>query len=799
MRGFHTHFNYLGLALIIAALGTSQCLWADDIEIDLGGTSAAAPKATPGAPTRQPSSGNVENSSAEKASIPGEGAGTGKKTSAGKSAPKVDRMTVLSDKEGQTKIKVDGSHLPKPTVEKLSSNKILIKLTKTKLNIPAKIDENDPLVKTIRSSMHRPMTAWIVLDVIDVEKVNLSKTDTGFELLLSAKTGGKSEPVAAESTGGKETGTGENPSSTEKGLFSRLTDISYKPIEGGVKLVLTSDNPAKYTIRKLEQPEKLVLRFHNTKLEVKDKAKKFNTGDVELQKGGLISVELRQIGPSFSPISEAILTLVPGTVDQLDRNLNQVVITLSAPPPAEKAVEKKGNLNQLVSMELESADLNAVVKMLGNEAGFDVDLVSGGLSGVVNEKFKDVPLKTALADILSAGNYDYDVQGNTLRIGLRTDLIKTKGSLPHITELITPSGGMVPAQFDTLVRSIVKPSNASLSVVDPVRNVIVLNGTPSDIEDYKRAIKDLKLDASTNSDRITRVVKLNYADPAQTTAILTPYLTPVGKVQQDPRTNNLVIWETASNMGVLLELIKELDVRSPQVLIESNIVEVDDEKDLNMGINWNVHRTTGDPTLTGIYSDPSQAVNSGLFGFGTIKSGLNINATLSALEGRKKAKIISRPRVATASGVAAEINTTENVVVGTETTTITNGIATQTVAFIQLPLPIDLKVKPLITDDGRISSAVTVTVTSQTGPAVNVAGVQGPPPTSVQTANTTMTTKNGDTIVIGGLVRDTVQDNVEGIPLLSSLPIIGTLFQQKSYTHQKVELVIFITSTILED
>src|SRR5579885_173958 len=267
MRGFHTHFNYLGLALTIAALGTCQYLWADDIEIDLGGTAASAPKATPGASAGKPSSGVVKNPSTEKASIPAKGTGNGGKVSAVKSASKVDQVVVLPGQAGLTKIQVDGSHLPKPTVEKLSSNKILIKLAKTKLSIPAKIDENDPLVKAIRSSMHRPMTAWIVLDVIGVEKINLSKTDKGFELLLSSKTSGKNAPVAVESTGG--TGADENSSSAEKGLFSRLTDISYKPIEGGVKLVLTSDNPAKYTIRKLEQPEKLVLRFHNTKLEVK--------------------------------------------------------------------------------------------------------------------------------------------------------------------------------------------------------------------------------------------------------------------------------------------------------------------------------------------------------------------------------------------------------------------------------------------------------------------------------------------------------------------------------------------------
>ena len=81
-----------------------------------------------------------------------------------------------------------------------------------------------------------------------------------------------------------------------------------------------------------------------------------------------------------------MLTVLPGTTNQIDRDLNQVIVTLAAPPILQQnATEKKGNLNQLVSMELESADLNAVVKTLADESGFDVDFVSGPLVGVVNE------------------------------------------------------------------------------------------------------------------------------------------------------------------------------------------------------------------------------------------------------------------------------------------------------------------------------------------------------------------------------------------------------------------------------
>jgi type II secretory pathway component GspD/PulD (secretin) len=510
-------------------------------------------------------------------------------------------------------------------------------------------------------------------------------------------------------------------------------------------------------------------------------------------------MELRQIGPQFSPISEVILTLVPGTLNEIDRDLNQVVITLMAPVVVEKPTEKKADINQLVSMDVEGADLNAVIKTLASESGFDVDFVSGPVTGVVNEKFQKVPLKIALSNLLAPASYDYEVQGNRIRVGTQTILKSSKVSLPKITEIIRPTGGMAPTQLDLLVRAILDVNNASISAIDTVRNVIVLNGTVADVAEYKKTIDDLKLGSDSMGDRITKVVKLNYSDPGVVTGILSAYLTPVGKVQIEPRTTSLIIWETAANMGVLLELIKELDIKSPQVLIESNIVEVDKENALNLGFNWNLSKTTGDPTVSGSFINPLQntSINAASLAFGTVKDNMDISGTINALETKQLGNVISRPRVATASGVPAEIDSIENVIYSTVSQTIgLGGVVTNTTTYTTLPLPVDLKITPRITNDGRITTIINASVTSQTGPP---AGAGAPPPTSIQTATTTITIKNGQTIVIGGLVRDTLQDTYNGIPLLMNLPLIGDLFQQKSLQHTKVELVIFITPSIIQD
>jgi len=184
------------------------------------------------------------------------------------------------------------------------------------------------------------------------------------------------------------------------------------------------------------------------------------------------------------------------------------------------------------------------------------------------------------------------------------------------------------------------------------------------------------------------------------------------------------------------------------------------------------------------------------FTFGTVKDNTSINAEIQALETKKKGKIISRPRIATASGIPAEIDTIQNVIVQTVSTILVPNAGTQqTIGFTTVPVPINLKVTPRITDDGRITTQMAVTVTSITG----ASAVGSPPPTSVEEAQTTITTKNGETIVIGGLVQETITDEEDGVPLLEDLPIVGSLFQSKNHVHQKQELIIFVTPTLIED
>lgn len=708
------------------------------------------------------------------------------------------------------KVVVKGKALPNPTISHLDGGRILLKLADCRLSKPATVTGTG-LVKMARWAMHGK-DAHVVLVSDSGVHGKIETVEGGFAFVYekgegktsatqkSAEVPKATDPpmetpkvvVSAGST--KPTVETKGPEALVPTPLSRLIGQAFKSTENGWKVILTLDSTARYKVMKLTGPDRVLVHFSNTKLDLseKDVRKKFEGAKAK----GLLAMNCRQYAEKPQPIAEVELTLAPGATFQVDRDANQVVLVVTSLPSTEPLASKMGTLGQLVSVDVDGADLRTVLKTMGQEAGYDTD-ISDAVSGSVTQRLKEIPLRTALAVLLTPGGYEYEVEGNLLRIGSTAYLQTSKALMPHLTEIIS-AGGITPAQLDTLVRAILPASNASRSTVDATRNAVVLYGTAGDVAEYKSAMRDLKLD-SAESDRITRVVKLNYADPATTSSLLIPYLTPMGKVQVDARSESLVLWETANNMGVLLELIKEIDVPLQEVLLESTIVEVNISKVDDIGVRWSASRS-GNPSLSGtLTQNATNSVNPGELSFGLLKSGFDVNATLSMLETHQNGKVISRPKIATLNGQAAQIQTIENVVYITQSLTINNGTSTTTTTSYTLPLPISLNVTPRITDDGKITTSIAVTITSISGSAVALpGGGQAQPPTTTQQANTALTVKNGETIVIGGLVRDTVQDNVQRIPLLGSLPVLGTLFRNTTKTTKKVELIIFITPTLLE-
>jgi len=710
---------------------------------------------------------------------------------------------------GEGKVSVLGKNVPEPKISNLDGGRVLMVFKGSALAKPSLSVTGTGLVKTARWAAHGA-DAHVVLVVTKALKGTGSKDEGGYTYkfdsvpetssLSTSATAKKAEAQAAKPATKAEVAAipaSTNPSNQEAPAVlpaARLIGQAMKSTENGWKIILTLDSPARYKVLKLTSPDRVLVHFENTKLDVaeKDLRKKLDGAKSK----GLLSMEARQIIQKPQPRAEVLVTLAPGASFQVDRDANQVVLGVTQSSVVSSPVAKTANLNQNVSLDVSNADLRLVIQSLAQEAGFESE-VSASVTTTVNQHLKDVPLKTALAILLTPGQYKYEVDGNMIRVGTADELQVTKALLPHRTEIIS-AGGMKATNLQSLVDSILPETNTAKTQIDTDRNAVIVYGTAGDIAQYKAAMRDLKLDSS-ETDRITRVVKLNYASPTSAKELLEQYLTPMGKAQIDARSQSLVLWETANNMGVLLELIKELDVPLQQVLIESTIVEVNISKVSDIGVDWSASRTSDPRVSASLSQRASNSINPGELSFGTIKSGFNVNAALTALETHQNGKVISRPKIATSNGQEAIIQTTENVVYVTQELTVNNGTSTVTTTSFTLPLPISLKVIPRITDDGRITTDIAVTITSVSGTAIALpGGGQSQPPTTKQEAQTKLTVKNGETIVIGGLVRDTIQDNVNKVPLLGSVPILGSLFRSTTKTTKKVELIIFITPTLME-
>lgn len=348
----------------------------------------------------------------------------------------------------------------------------------------------------------------------------------------------------------------------------------------------------------------------------------------------------------------------------------------------------------------------------------------------------------------------------------------------------------------------------------------------------------------TSSTATTKVYVLNYAKAAEVKATIDAVRTAEGRggsSTADVKTNTLIVTDSLEGQIATENLISQMDQRPRQVLIETKIVEINANAGLNYGVQWDyasidVGKSMGKQGSTSVGStmgvtDPfvnprqgsgldrnpvtfggiSPAGGIGAAGRGTgvalaadrvfgaltlgrITNNFILNATLTAAASEGKAKILSEPKIATLNNQAADINITTQIPYVTSNVAST-GVQTQTVSYVTTG--IQLKVTPSINADGRITLQVNPIVSQPSATAS--ASSTGAPAVDARTANTTVLVRDGETIVIGGLITDTMQDTISKIPLLGDIPVLGWLFKKKSKTRVRAELLIFVTTRILPD
>jgi len=381
-------------------------------------------------------------------------------------------------------------------------------------------------------------------------------------------------------------------------------------------------------------------------------------------------------------------------------------------------------------------------------------------------------------------------------------------------------------------------------VADKRTNSVVVTADELSIERIKGLIDylDIPLEQSGN----VRVMYLEYADATEVAEVLTRVMQNLSRlddeatgrnrsanaskstIEADAGTNSLIITADTDEMAALEAVIARLDIRRAQVLVEAIIVEMEIVEGRELGLQWLFANDSGlygsnistsaaqqgrNATIAqAIIPEDSASEDIGVrdlagalsqvpgttFGWGVVDQGLTMTTILNALESQGNANILSTPSLLTLDNEEAFITVGQQVpfVTGSYTNTgAANGVANPFQTIQRENVGVTLQVTPQINEGDSVVMDIVQEVSSISQQVLSASDVI----TNERKIETKVLAKDGDIVVLGGLVKDDIQDSQQGVPLLSDIPVLGRLFRSDVVSVTKSNLLVFIRSTIIRD
>jgi len=302
--------------------------------------------------------------------------------------------------------------------------------------------------------------------------------------------------------------------------------------------------------------------------------------------------------------------------------------------------------------------------------------------------------------------------------------------------------------------------------------------------------------------------------PGPQVAALTP-----GMIQADPATNSILINAPDAIYNNLRAALDKLDVRRAQVYVEALIAEITAEKAAEFGIQWQdlsgagksgTHAFGGTnfggpgQNILGISANPGSAgrglnigVIKGVITIPGVGEVINLGVLVRALETDSNANILSTPTLLTLDNEEARIIIGQNVPFITGQYALSGGATTPTPfqTVERRDVGLTLRVKPQISEGGTVRLQIFQEVSSVDATTANPAGVT----TNKRAVESMVLVDDGQIVVIGGLIQDSVKDGVEKVPVLGDIPLLGALFTYKTRARTKTNLMVFLRPTVLRD
>ncbi|MDX6915621.1 type II secretion system secretin GspD [Pectobacterium carotovorum] len=363
-------------------------------------------------------------------------------------------------------------------------------------------------------------------------------------------------------------------------------------------------------------------------------------------------------------------------------------------------------------------------------------------------------------------------------------------------------------------------------VADERTNSVLVRGEPNSRQRVIDMIKQLDRQQAVQGN--TKVIYLKYAKAADLVEVLTgvgdsiqtdqqnalPALRKDISIKAHEQTNSLIVNAAPDIMRDLEQVIAQLDIRRPQVLVEAIIAEVQDADGMNLGVQWankNAGTTqftnTGLPITTMIAGADqyrrdgtlNTAASSALSSFNGIAAGFyqgNWSMLMTALSSNSKNDILATPSIVTLDNMEATFNVGQEVPVlaGSQTTSGDNVF--QTVE--RKTVGIKLKVKPQINEGDSVLLEIEQEVSSVADAASSSSTNLGAT-FNTRTVNNAVLVSSGETVVVGGLLDKSTNESASKVPLLGDIPVLGYLFRSNSQETKKRNLMLFIRPSIIRD
>lgn len=404
--------------------------------------------------------------------------------------------------------------------------------------------------------------------------------------------------------------------------------------------------------------------------------------------------------------------------------------------------------DQAVTLHLRDAPVPAVLRAMASAADVNI-LINDTVGGTMSVNIENIAWNHAFRGILDSRGLTWDWQGDIIRIKSMDDLEQ---------EL--------------------------------------------EMSDLLSRVKNRKESEKRSGPIVSKIVKINYADAENLSEVLTRFLSGEnederrGDISVDTGTNSLVLQASRYDINRMQQVIRRLDKPRSQILIEANIVEANQETAKQLGMRWSGRYLTSSGSLDdfGIvgepqvpeesFIDPEQGLSLGLVG-GQI-AGNVLYANLQALQEDGKLNILSSPSITTMDNQAAYTEHGERVPFET-----TDDEGRPEVEFEDAVLR--LEVIPHIIDGKHMRMQIKV----KNDEVDFTQTVDGNPVIRAKETETNLVVKDGETIVISGLSKQTVTDINQGTPVLKDVPGLGSLFKGIDKSSEMEEFMIFITPSIL--